>query len=158
MSTQGCINRYPKWSVFTPVGTRSLPSSDDDKDLLLLSRCSSTGNLGFRGHFSFLGSSLTCIPSAHSLSHSTLHSCTACSCFLTMSFHSASRAALAAFQSSCVTCLCSNSVASLPLLSFWPHTSPMDSSLVRCLPSQVSPIAFGKQNGTITLLLVLTSV
>src|ERR1700683_4251754 len=65
------MNKHPKRSLFTLVGTHSLPSSNDDDDLSSSSPCSSTGSSGFNRHFGFLGRSLTHKPSVQSLLHST---------------------------------------------------------------------------------------
>ena len=118
------------------------PSSslNNDNNLSSLSSCPFTGPLGFRGCLGFWGRSLALTPYACSLFHSPTHLSTTLLCHFIISFHSSCSAAFAAFQSPCAKGPCSISSASSSFLPFW------------SLTGQMSFIAFGKQNGTVALL------
>src|ERR1700685_954936 len=119
------------------MGILSAPNPLDDICASSSPSCgSSMGSLGFGACFDFLGRSLASTPSTHNFSHLEFHSQTASVCFCTISFHSSSSAALAAFQSTCATRLCSSSSASFSLLSF--RTSAILLSWVRCQPKPLA--------------------
>lgn len=102
------------------MGIQSSPPPLDDDDRSSSSSSGlSTGSLGFGACFGFLERSLAHAPSVRNLWQLALHSKMAWWCFCTISFHSASIAAFAAFLFTLASHLYFFSSAFFSWISFW---------------------------------------